>query len=124
MGIEILKDKVLTAVRGAQQHSHEIIFTTNEGQCFIMHHRQDCCEQVWLEEVIGDISDILDSPILIAEERSNIELNSDGYGDRQEWTFYTISTIKGTVDLRWYGYSNGYYATNVDISDYDETVWH
>jgi hypothetical protein len=88
-----------------------------------MVHYQDCCESVLIEDVVGDIEDLIGSPILRAEERSNGA--RDVEHGIEEWTFYTISTINGTVDLRCYGTSNGYYSTSVsfELVDYHDDAY-
>lgn len=60
--------------------------------------------------MVGDLEDLLDSPILEAESVSR-ERDTD-YGD-ECYTFYKFSTLKGSVVLRWLGESNGYYGVEV-----------
>ena len=83
-----------------------------------MYHKQSCCEAVYLESIVGELEDILNSLILIAEEVSNQLLPpkiSDYEPESYTWTFYNFSTINGSVQLRWYGSSNGYYSECVDF---------
>jgi len=90
----------------------EVLFTTNTGEKYKMLHYQDCCECVMIEDVVGDYEDLLNTPILVAEERSQEDENAC---ESATWTFYEFRTIKGSVTIRWYGESNGYYSEEVDF---------
>lgn len=90
------------------RESDEIAFVTEDGRKFAMEHCQDCCERVVVEDICGELSDLLNSPITLAEETTE-------EGDCQTWTFYRIGTAKGMVTIRWNGESNGYYSERVDF---------
>lgn len=108
---EDLKGKTIIKVEGLEKGSDEILFHTSDGIVYKMFHYQECCESCIVEDVNGEIDDLIGSPILMAEERTNGEEDTS-YGIEQ-WTFYTLATIRGYVDIRWYGESNGYYSTGV-----------
>lgn len=99
----------------------EIIFEAATGERYRMWHSQDCCESVIIESVTGDVNDLISTPILLAEEAQSQDdppdvTKKETYAyDSQTWTFYKLRTIKGSVDIRWYGSSNGYYSEGVDF---------
>jgi hypothetical protein len=93
-------------------NNEEVIFTFSDKTKYKMYHQQDCCETVYLEEVIGDWDNILNSEIIIAKEDTN---RDEAAYESTTWTFYEIRTIKGFVTLRWYGSSNGYYSESISV---------
>ena len=118
VGIEDLLGKTITQICGMEKDSEEIHIICADGSEYYMYHEQDCCESVWLEDVCGDVACLLGTPITKAEETSNSEdpAGTDGYEpDSYTWTYYHLGTVKGYVDLRWYGESNGYYSESVDF---------
>lgn len=116
MGIEELKAKTLIKI--TNKNNRELIFHTSRGEEYRLYHRQDCCECVYIEDICGDLNDLLGSPIIDAEEvtsRENPEnVNKKGQ-DSFTWTFYKLATAQGFVTIRWYGESNGYYSELVDF---------
>ena len=117
---DLLRGCKIHLIEGMNKDSEEITFHTDNG-IYKMFHEQECSESVTLEDICGNIEDIIDTPILLADEETNECLDDDGYSP-VTWTFYTLRTIKGTVTLRWFGTSNGYYSETVDFIKMDESV--
>jgi hypothetical protein len=139
--IEDLVGKVLSEIKNDDT---ELVFTCNDGKQYKMYHSQDCCESVSIDDICGDLNDLIGVPILKAEEVSDTDFEArwEGgftetteYGDRKTkdgeyfpesytWTFYHIATIKGYVTIRWFGESNGYYSESVDFIELGvDTEW-
>jgi hypothetical protein len=116
---EELIGKTLVSVSG-KVGDDEMLFETDDGESYRLYHQQECCEGVTIEDIAGDINDLLGHPILMAEEAKSRE-NPEGVRtehtleDSFTWTFYKLSTIKASVTIRWYGASNGYYSEDVDF---------
>lgn len=114
-----LVEKTLKSVEN--KDDEEIIFTTVDGEVFKLFHLQDCCESVTVEDICGDLRDLIDSVILVAEEVINEhDVNHNGMPATDDqysftWTFYKIDTAKGGITIRWYGKSNGCYSESVDF---------
>ncbi|CAB4127495.1 hypothetical protein UFOVP75_225 [uncultured Caudovirales phage] len=92
-----------------------ITIETTDGVSWTIKHSQDCCETVTIEDVAGDINDLLGYPLTMAEEVSNSDQieGNEMYSESFTWTFYKLATVKGYVTIRWFGSSNGYYSETV-----------
>lgn len=92
-----------------------IIFESQDGRKFRLYHVQDCCECVLVEDICGNLSDLVGTPIIRAEEvQGEIPVGFE-CSESCTWTFYKIDTVKGGVTIRWLGESNGYYSESVDF---------
>ncbi|SRR5260221_6342710 len=120
--IEELVGRTLVAATG-KKGDEEMLLTDKDGRWVRLYHEQDCCENVAIEDVAGDLADLLGAPLLRAEVVSSDgapepEAGVHGYdadAHSYTWTFYKLETIKGSVTVRWLGTSNGHYSEKVSI---------
>ena len=111
--IEDMVGKVFTSIRNEDT---ELVFE-NATERFVFFHQQDWCEHVSIEDVCGDLQDLVGEPVLLAEEVSGetpVDFNERDY-ESVTWTFYKFATRRGYVDVRWLGESNGYYSEGVSL---------
>lgn len=116
--IDVLLGATITEIRNHK--NEELYFTTDQGTQYRMLHHQDCCESVSIESIVGDLDDLIGSPITMAEESGSCGSEKDNTPNRRiqfsestTWTFYKLATVKGYVTIRWVGQSNGYYSEDV-----------
>jgi len=98
------------------ENKDDEILIQASGRKFTMKHEQDCCENVTVESIKGNVESALGETIIDATEHSNSdEPKLDKWHDSWTWTYYTIRTQSETIVIRWYGASNGYYSERVDF---------
>lgn len=100
-------------MRTVTQNGNESIeFEAVTGEHWRMYYEPDCCAGCNIEDVVGDLQDLVGSPIVMAEASTNTDQPKEQeYADESfTWTFYKLATVKGYVTIRWYGSSNGYYS--------------
>ena len=126
--------KEIKRYRSDNYKDNEILdFITNDQLIYRMMHDQDWCELVEIAEIHGDLDDLVGVPIISAEEVScssgsnDEEISKLDDSESWTWTFYKLSTIKGSVTIRWDGFSNGYYSESVDFrlvtKDDESWIW-
>ena len=120
--IEDMKGQVFTKVYAKEDSDGdrtELVFENDEF-VFTFFHESDCCEGVYIDDITGDLNDLVGKPLDIVEVVRYDDTMPEGMGlekpdDSFTWTFYKFATIKGWVDVRWLGESNGYYSEEVDF---------
>lgn len=104
--------KTLKEIKG-EKNDNYISFLFEDGDRYTMCDSEAGTGNdvsVTIEDIVGDLDDLIGSPLTIAEEITNRSATGNG-----SWTFYKFATIKGYVDIRWYGTSNGYYSENASF---------
>jgi len=125
-----LKNLVFSEILGLEENSNLVIFKTKCGRIFHMFHQRECCESVYIESVVGDVNDLIDVEIINSEIASSDDIsinkkykkfkNLNKKDSSFTWTFYKLATIRGYVDIRWYGTSSGYYSEKVSFVEIEK----
>lgn len=115
---EVLKGQTFDEV--VQDGDIAILFIRDGYAVYSMEHEQDCCEQVIIEDVCGDLEDLAGVPIVSCEEYHQDGAHDDGV---LTYTFYKFRTQKGDVTIRWLGESNGYYSHAVSLVEKSKERW-
>ena len=109
--ISQLKNKIFSKV----YRNENFIFFENSKEKYGLFHNQDCCEDVYIDDVCGELSNLENAEITYAERTTNEGFPKNEYDDSCTWTFFKFATNKGWVDVRFYGTSNGYYSEDADL---------
>ena len=109
VNVSEMLNQTFTSVRADE----ESVTFENDKVRYVLYHNQDCCESVVVEEIIGDLDDLENLPLLIAREDSNADGEELPNEESYTWTFYNFATYKGYVTIRFLGTSNGYYSEDV-----------
>lgn len=100
--------------------SSKLLITFTNGTTALFYHEQDCCEYVYIDDIVGDLDTLIGHPLTIAaikqSDSTDKPSSSECQDDSFTWTFITLATIKGYVDIKFYGESNGYYSESVDVT--------
>ena len=107
--VEQLKGMTITAV--AYKEENESLLIHLNTHVLEMIHRQDCCETVYLADVVGNFEDIIGYPLL---EVSESIVSTPTADESTTASYYNFKTVKANVQLRWVGESNGFYSETID----------
>jgi len=120
--VERFDDLIGHCITHIEKRHDELKLYLSDNVYVHMYHQQDCCESVYIEDICGDLDDLIGSPLLEAEEITNRDDGPlDSSDESYTWTFYKFGTNNGSVTIRWYGCSNGYYSEYVDVKVVDES---
>lgn len=94
-----------------ERDDNDILFHVEDGRAYVLTHFQDCCEDVSIDSIQGELDSLVGKEILAAHEVISWGEEPEDFCTK---TFYTIMTENSIVVIRYYGRSNGYYSERVD----------
>lgn len=121
--LDNLKTKSIKKIIGLDEGSHEVVFIFDPGKV-CLHNEWDCCETVVIDKIFGDVSDIINSPIIdvkISDKENYLNIlapeddNDNFFGPTIEYRYYTIVTEEGQLSFRFRAsYKCGSFSMKID----------
>jgi hypothetical protein len=111
----------IEVVKGTWSDNDRVTFVLENGDKVTLHHYQNCCENVGIEEC----PNLTNVRGLCTKAYESTNHNSDA--ECGMWTFYRFCVGEHDFEIRWYGESNGYYSVSVSveyITALPEHCWH
>lgn len=114
-----LEGKTITKIEGLETGSYDVTFYCSDGSVYRMYPDDDTFLygndiDIAIEDICGDVDCLIGNEIKKAEVRRSEKIDGNWHMP-EVWTFYTLATVKGYVDIRWYGTHNGYYSAEVNF---------
>ena len=104
-------------IADVQRSSDEIEFITECGERYKMYHSQDCCENVYIDAIDGNLDGLIGGVVRDANVSTN---DGSSGGNEVLWTYYRIRTENEFCHITWRGSSNGYYSVSVKFVRYNK----
>ena len=88
-----------------------LVFTCGKRRWEMRAPKSSCCDSVNMVDIAGDLGDLIDEPIVMAEVVTEVFTEGTpmpiGHTENEPgtWTFVKLATVNGYVTLRWYGSS-------------------
>ena len=117
-----LVGKTMMSVERTSKHGNDgIEFIDAEGDVWVVMHAQDCCESVDIDDIEGELQDLVGVPLTMSEcvtqdgKHADAPTSPCGECDSSTWSFCKFATVNGYVTVRFFGESNGYYGETADL---------
>jgi hypothetical protein len=111
--VENFSDLVGKTLVSAENTDDVLTMRLADGTVCELYHEQDCCENVFIDDVNGNFEDLIGEPLTIATEEEPELAAKEAGDDSFTWTRFTLGTAHKQVSILWYGVSNGYYSESV-----------
>lgn len=115
--LDALVGETISSVDIFKGQNQRILLTMNSGRRILIHHKQECCEEVLIEEKIDDEEFTsnwakIAGKCLIRCTKETIKFNNT-----EQRTSIILETNSDTVVNKWFGTSNGYYSLEVSVEE-------
>ena len=88
----------------------EELITFDDGSTLCSSHHSDCCESHYIDASGIELNEVKDLEFDLTKPLEDLIERVEGYGIRLK------STNNFALPITAYGYNNGYYGTNIDLT--------